>query len=164
MSLLADAEQQQTLDELARMRVLVRNHAGDGDRADWLARIERLQGVLFWHLVDDSSARVRALEKQIAAAEALLADLDARVLRVQHAEDRFSVGVERDFHAFARRADVIAAQVDEALHGREEMLAAELRRGMQREMLEVEEYLLVARIAIARATDQLALGSGGERP
>ena len=37
------------------------------------------------------------------------------------------------------------------------MLAAEIRRGMQREVLEVQEYLLVARIAIARATDQLAL-------
>ena len=90
--------------------------------------------------------------------------VDARVQRVQNAEDHFTAGVATDFHAFAQRADVIAARVDQALNGREEMLAAEIRRGMQREMLEVQEYLLVARIAIARATDQLALNAVGELP
>jgi len=65
-------------------------------------------------------------------------------------------GVQTDFLAFAERADVVAVRVDDALRGREESLAAEIRRGIQHEMREVREYLLVARIAIARATDLLA--------
>jgi hypothetical protein len=42
------------------------------------------------------------------------------------------------------------------------MLAQEVKAGMQREMRQVEQYLLVTRIAIARATDQLAMA--GDSP
>ena len=156
MGMLANPEELELIGELAQMRELVTAHMGEADRRKWLGRIARLRGVLFWQLVDESSTRVRELEKKFAATTELLADVDARVARVQNAEDQFSKGVEADFHQFAQRAEVIAARVDQALNGREEMLAAEIRRGMQREMLEVQEYLLVARIAIARATDQLA--------
>ncbi len=44
----------------------------------------------------------------------------------------------------------------------EVMLAQEIKAGMQREMRQVEQYLLVTRIAIARATDQLAMA--GDSP
>jgi hypothetical protein len=65
--------------------------------------------------------------------------------------------VETDFLAFTDRADLLNADVANALDRRELALAGELRRGMAREMQEVQKYLLVTRIGIARATDQLAL-------
>ena len=160
MNLLADAEQQQLLAELEAMQALAQTHLGV-DQAKWLARIERLRGVVFWQLVDASSVRIRELEKQLAVNQALLADVDERVARVQNAEQQFAGTVAVDFERFSQRAEVIAAQVDSALVSRESMLAQEIRRGMQREKREVKEYLLVARIAIARATDQLALGAVG---
>ena len=46
-----------------------------------------------------------------------------------------------------------------ALNDREVALAGEIRRGMAREMQEVQQYLLVTRIGIARATDELAMES-----
>jgi hypothetical protein len=164
MSLLADPSEQQLLDDLERMQGLVDAHFSAADRVKWLRRIERLRGVLFWSLANDSSARIRALAKKSAGTAELLVDLDQRVARVQSAKDHFASGVATDFQQFAQRADMIATRVDHALNGREEMLAAEIRRGMQREMLEVREYLLVARIAIARATDQLAHSGVGELP
>jgi len=90
---------------------------------------------------------------------ALLADVDARIIRVTNAEAEFATGVETDFLALADRADVITADVGRALNDRELALAGEIRRGMAREMREVQQYLLVTRIGIARATDALALGS-----
>ena len=161
MNLLADNEQQQLLAELEAMQGLAQDHLSGGDQAKWLARIARLRGVVFWQLVDASSVRIRELEKQVKANQELLADVDSRVARVQNAEQQFAGTVAVDFDRFAQRADVIAMQVDTALASRESMLAQEIRRGMQREMREVKEYLLVARIAIARATDQLALSSVG---
>jgi tetratricopeptide (TPR) repeat protein len=156
MGMLADQREQQLITRLAGMRELIKAHIGEADQAKWLERIERLQGVVFWQLVDASSVRVRALHKQAAATRRVLADVDERVVRVQSAESRFSAGVQTDFHQVGRRAELISAQVDQALDGRKQILAAEIRRGLQREILEVQEYLLVARIAIARATDQLA--------
>lgn len=66
-------------------------------------------------------------------------------------------GVETDFLAFNDRAVELRRNVDTALDHREVALAHELRRGMAREMQEVQKYLLITRIGIARATDQLSM-------
>jgi len=156
MSMLANPEERRLIGQLESMRRLAREHMPDQERDRWLRRVQRLQGVLFWQLVNEHSSRTRAFERTLAENRSVLNDVNARIARVRNAEDQYVAGVKTDFLAFAQRADSIAARVDAALHGREESLAAELRRGIQSEMREVQEYLLVARIAIARATDLLA--------
>ena len=153
---LADAEEREALDDLARMKSML-VHVSDHDQEKWLARINRLQGVYFYRLVSQRSARIQKLRKTHSAMNEMVVDVDERVSRVANAEKDFAVGVGTQFAAFLQRADVITAQVQHARNAREQMLAAEIRSRMQKEMRQVQQYLLVTRIAIARATDQLAL-------
>ncbi len=153
---LANDDERELIEELKQMRALVLRGMNDQERTRWLDRISRLEGVLFWQIADDRSSRIRTLEKAHEDNMLIVADIDQRIYRVQGAEAQFAAGVETDFIAFADRATDIRAQVDSALDNRELALAEQLRRGMQREMREVQQYLLVTRIAIARATDQLA--------
>ena len=78
-------------------------------------------------------------------------------------EERFVSGVQTDFLALQTRADSIADMVRSARASRETMLAKELRAGMARERAQLERYLLLTRIAIARAMDQIALNSDQSR-
>jgi hypothetical protein len=158
MVMLANDEERAVIEKLAGMRRVAVGHLSERARDKWLNRVERLEGVLFWQLVNASSTRARLLEKKFAAIQADLADVNTRIARVQSAEQQFVAGIQTDIGAFAKRADAITLRVDDALRGREESLAIQIRRGMQREMREVNKYLLVARIAIARATDLLAQG------
>lgn len=159
MARLATPEERALLHELAAMRGLVSAHMNGADRAKWLGRIDRLEGTVFWQIADDRADRTRQLAKTHAENLALLADVDARIARVANAESEFAAGVETDFLAFTDRADMLTADVAKALDAREVALAGELRRGMAREMKEVQQYLLVTRIGIARATDELAMGA-----
>jgi hypothetical protein len=159
MSKLATAEERTLLEELDDMRTLVAAHMDGRDHDKWLARIDRLKGTVFWKIADNRSDRTRQLRKQHSENVALLADVDARITRVANAEAEFAAGVETDYLAFTDRADVLTADVARALNAREVALAGELRRGMAREMKEIQQYLLVTRIGIARATDELAMGA-----
>ncbi len=159
MSKLATPEERALLDELAGMRGLVDAHMDDRDRQKWLARIDRLEGTVFWQIADDRARRTRNLARAHSETLAVLEDVDARITRVANAENEFAAGVETDYLAFTDRADMLTADVAQALDVREVALAGELRRGMAREMKEVQQYLLVTRIGIARATDELAMGS-----
>jgi len=159
MGKLATPEERALLDELEGMRALVSTHMDGADRKKWLGRIDRLQGTVFWQIADDRADRTRQLEKTHTENLALLEDVDARITRVANAEAEFAAGVETDFLIFADRADLLTADVANALDARQVALAGELRRGMAREMKEVQQYLLVTRIGIARATDELAMGS-----
>jgi len=159
MGKLATPEERALLDELEGMRALVSAHMDGSDRKKWLGRIDRLEGTIFWQIADDRADRTRKLEKTHMENLALLADVDARITRVANAESEFAAGVETDFLIFADRADMLTADVANALDARQVALAGELRRGMAREMKEVQQYLLVTRIGIARATDELAMGS-----
>ena len=153
---LANATEREAIYKLKEMSRLVSENMNKQEQSRWEARINRLQGVVFWRLVDERSARIRVLVSNLKHAESLLADVDERIIRVENAESQFAAGVETDFIAFSERAQNITRLVDTALLRREEQLAAEIRKGMQREKREVEQYLLITRIAIARATDQLA--------
>lgn len=164
MSKLGDVEQRELIEKLEAMELLIRVGMTPAEQQRWLARLNRLKGVVFWQLVDSSAVRLRELERNLKENRLTLADVDGRIAEVRSAEVEFSATVETDFLLFSDRARDIAAQVDQARQNRELALAAELKRGMQREMREVQQYLLVTRIAIARATDQLAISSveGGE--
>jgi hypothetical protein len=157
---LADDSERKRLEELAGMRALIRRGMTPAEQGRWLARVARLEGVLFWRLVEERSARLRRLDKELAANRALLAEVDARIATVQTAESEFAAGVETDFFAFSDRASELRGKVDRALERREVALAHEIRRGIEREMREVQQYLLATRVAIARATDQLAMTTG----
>jgi len=156
---LASPEERALLEELDGMRSLVNDHMSGDEQVRWRNRIDRLEGTVFWQIADDRSERTRALARLHGENVALLAEVDARIERVANAESEFAAGVETDFLVFADRADVLTADVSRALNAREVALASELRRGMAREMQEVQQYLLVTRIGIARATDELAMGA-----
>ena len=83
--------------------------------------------------------------------------MDAHTNRLASAQHEFVSGVGTRFQDFLARADTIAGLLQESRLNRENRLAGEIRARMGEEMRRVEQYLLVTRIAIARATDQLAL-------
>ena len=161
MLMLANDEEAELIGDFAEMRSMVARMNAT-DQVKWHSRLERLNGVVFWTLVVESSERIRALQRKLNENNLLLEDVDQRIARVQGAERQFVAGVETDFLSFIDRADAISDQVRTARDRREVMLAQEVKAGMQREMRQVEQYLLVTRIAIARATDQLAMA--GDSP
>lgn len=157
MSELATPEERTLLEELDAKRALVNAHMEGPEKTKWLDRIDRLEGTLFWQIADGRAGRTRALTRVQSENSGLLVDLDERIARVANAEAEFAAGVETDFVLFSDRADMLTANVTRALTAREVALAGELKRGMAREMKEVRQYLLVTRIGIARATDELAM-------
>ncbi len=152
---LATDEERDLLVELDGMRDLL-GYMTERDQIKWSARIARLEGVVFYRLVDERAKRLQVLRKEHKTLAALLNDMDGRIARVQGAEESFVAGVGTDFLMFLDRADDITAMVNTARQAREMLLANEIRSRMQQEMQQVQQYLLVTRIAIARATDQLA--------
>ncbi len=161
MLMLANDEEAELIGDFAEMRSMV-GRMNATDQVKWHSRLERLNGVVFWTLVVEASERIRALQRRLNENNLLLDDVDQRIARVQGAERQFVAGVETDFLSFIDRANAISDQVRTARDRREVMLAQEVKAGMQREMRQVEQYLLVTRIAIARATDQLAIA--GDSP
>jgi prephenate dehydrogenase len=120
--------------------------------------------VVLWEIAETRSERVRALARERAAARALLADVDARIARVDRAETEFATGVEADFGQLADRSSELARDVAMQLADREAAIAEAFRRTVDEEQAHVEQHLLSARIAIARATDQLAAGPPAREP
>ena len=135
--MLASDEERTLIADLQDMRSLVSRAMTDKEASRWLGRIDRLEGVLFWKIAEERAARV------------------------QNAEAQFVAGVEADFMELADRAVALREEVDVALDRRQAALATQVRRGMAREMQEVQKYLLVTRIGIARAADQLSLDAAG---
>ena len=163
---LATADERAVLDELHAMRDLI-VHMTAKDQAKWSQRIARLEGVIFFRIVEEQAKRLQDIRTVHNEMRTLVAENTDRVARVQAAEDQFVAGVGTDFMIFVDRAEALIASVEAARSAREELLAQEIRSRMLQEMRQVEEYLLVTRIAIARATDQLAqvdpVYSGGQR-
>jgi len=162
MLTLADADETKLLENLSGKRALLLGTPDDATRTRLLARIDYLEGIVFWGLVEERLTRLQAAEKQTAETQALLVEIDAKLARVAHAEDVIAAGVETDFLAFQTRADAITTQVAVAIADRETRLGNQIRSGIHREMAQVERQILVTRIAIARATDQLAMDQANE--
>ncbi|MDZ7670389.1 MAG: hypothetical protein U5Q16_13590 [Gammaproteobacteria bacterium] len=159
---LADESERELITELADMAELAARHMPQDERPQFEARLRRLMGVVFWQVADERSARVRTLHKSLDENRALLAAVDARIARLAEAESRFAAGVESDFLLLAERADQVGERVAAALDSRREVLADALQRGLREDMARTERYLLTARIAVARATDQLAAAGDGQ--
>ena len=162
MLTLADADETKLLENLSGKRATLTGTPDDATRTRLLARIDYLEGIVFWGLVEERLTRLQAAEKQTAETQALLVEIDAKLARVTHAEDVIAAGVETDFLAFQARADAITKQVAVAIADRETRLGNQVRSGIHREMAQVERQILVTRIAIARATDQLAMDQANE--
>lgn len=156
MLALANDDERALIEELDAMSALIREYMPAADRPRFQARVDRLLGTLFWDIADTRSARLRELTRQLDDNRSLLVDVDARIDRLTEAEARFAAGVETDFVMLADRAGDVSNRVAAALDSRRSVIAEALERGLRREMHETEQYLLTARIAIARATDQLA--------
>ncbi len=161
MRRLASDRERKVIDQLESMsRRAKAMPAQDRDR--FLVRVRRLQGVVFWQIADHKAARVRALQKRLNESKAVLADVDERIARLATAERRFATGVETDFLALEERADGMSRRVAAALDTRRRTIARLLQRGLDQEMARTRDYLLTTRVAIARASDQLA-GNAGSR-
>lgn len=155
---IATASERETLLELTQMETLIASMDPE-DRTRYQTRIDRLRGVFFFRLVSERATRVQALRKEMKTLTALVDEVDERTARVAAAQHEFVTSVGTQFQNFLSRAEDITAQVETARLNRENRLAGEIRARMQEEMRRVEQYLLVTRIAIARATDQLALAA-----
>lgn len=127
------------------------------DWQPWLSRIERLHGLTFWEIANSKATRVRALEKSLAEIKKTQGELNQQVARVQGAQAQFVANTETNFVRLNQRADKMHVQVGQAIEQREQILAQEIRKGMLQEQQQVKQYLLATRIAIARASDQLAV-------
>ncbi|MEM7099551.1 MAG: hypothetical protein AAF541_14900 [Pseudomonadota bacterium] len=159
---LATDEERATLDDLRDMSDML-VHMSEKDQVKWQQRIARLEGVFFFRLVAERAERLQRLRKSHSEMASMVAEIDARIQRVASAEKEFAAGVGTAFAGFLDRADELQLQVANARLSREQMLASEIRGRMQDEQRQVAQYLLVTRIAIARATDQLAFVAGEER-
>ena len=153
---LATPEEREVLQELQRMEQLVALMP-EGDQSKWQARIKRLKGMYFYRIVAERAQREQQLNQVNRSMHGLVADIDERLTRVGNAQQEFNQGVGAKLQSFLAQADGLTERVVQARSHREEMLAQEIRGRMQQEVQQVEEYLLVTRIAIARATDQLAM-------
>ncbi len=159
---MADPEQTRRLERLEKMYEF--SHRLDADaQAQWRERLDRLRGIVFWEIADSRPIVLQQMRRTIADVEELSVSMQAQTNRLQAAEAGLQAGVLANFSQFTRRAGDLAVRVDQALVTREEQLALELRRGMQREAQQVQQYLLTARVAIARTLDQYALIDEGAR-
>ena len=125
----------------------------------WLDRIRRLQGVVLWDQAYTHATRLQERRSKLAALRAELGTLDDSIARLSGAEAQFAETVVADFSRLRSESARLGEAVALAITDREERLAMELREGVRREMARVQRYLLTARVAIARTTDQLA-GAG----
>ena len=160
MYALATPEERNTLDELVQMRALL-PHFDEQDRERWSKRIKRLEGLFFFTIVEQRAARERAMHKQIKEMDVLIADVESHIARVADAQGSFATGVRPKLDAALARAQQMTTLVQQARLGRETLLANRIQQQMRQEQNQIAEYLLVTRIAIARATDQLALVDAG---
>ena len=84
------------------------------DQVKWGGRIDRLQGVVFFQIVESYASRIYELKKQNRELAGLLDDITASVARVQIADENFIGGVGTDFMIFNDRATQLVARVDQA--------------------------------------------------
>lgn len=157
MGRLAHDDERQLIERLDEMSGIAAEHLPAADRPHVQARLARLRGTVFWTIADSRATRIQALAGRLADSRALLTQVDSRIARLSHAEQQFASGVEHDFRSLTRRAGDVSERVVGALEGRRRIIAGALDRGLHQEMARTRQYLLTARMAIARATDQLAV-------
>ena len=161
MSSIASVKQATFAHRLSGMHEAASTEPDEQYRLEYYQRIKRLQGLLFFELVEGKPARLHVLKKELKASSREMEKLDEAQARLSQAKGNYDQGLAISFGQFRKRAGILDSQVDTALRNRQELLAREIRSGMQREIQRLEQFLLVARIAIARTTDLLATRSNG---
>jgi len=155
---LANPEQTKRLKQLEDMYG-VADDLNTEAKAQWHSRLNRLRGVVFWEIADSRPVVLQQMRQAIADVEALSASMLAQTNRLQSAEAGFREGWVADFSGFESRAGDLAARVENALEVREEQLAQELKRGMQRESEQVQR-LLLNRVLLVLLALSLVSGCG----
>ena len=74
MLALADPEETELVSELHAMRSTVGLGIEDSKRQSWLDRIDRIEGIVFWQIVDDAPTRIRAIEKELSNSHLLMTE------------------------------------------------------------------------------------------
>jgi hypothetical protein len=161
---LADPAERKLLDRLDRLDARLANAPDVATREKLAARIARLHGTVLWNIADSHASRVRNLERERAATRELLGTVDERIARLTRAEAELDAGAAADFRAVAARGGVLAAAVAARRAASEAELAASFRRALEREIALTDGYLMTARVAIARTTDQLASAGMSQGP
>jgi len=156
MQALADPEQAERIASIESMYEASESLNAEA-KAQWRKRLDRLRGVVFWNIVDTHPVVLQQMRQAIADVEALSASMLAQTNRLQAAEKGLQTELLANFAVYQRRVGDLASRVERALEIREEQLAVELKQGMERESEQVQQYLLTARVAIARTLDQYAV-------
>jgi len=130
----------------------------------WLQRLDRLRGMIFWELAEQRPIRLQNIRRSIRRVEEFSQQMLAQTSRLQAAQGDVTEGVVADYARLRGRSEQLVAKIDSALYAREQQIAAELQQGIRRESKQVDQYLLTARVAIARALDQYAGLSEQEIP
>jgi len=156
---IASDKQTSYVHRLSRMNKYAMQAFTKEDRLKLGLRVERLEGLLFFELVESKSTRLQTLRKELKSISSQMTAVEESQARLIEAEENYDTGLAISFDNFQMRADSLDKSVAKALQNRQELLAEELRSGMQRETKRVKHFLLVARLAIARTTDLLAMRS-----
>jgi hypothetical protein len=153
---LATVEEQALLARIDALHRSLANGAAPAEHDPLAARVARLHGVVLWRVAEARSTRTRSLTRELAATREQLAAIEARIARLERAEAELQAGVGTDFRLLAERAASLANTVAIQLDEREAAIARALERAVEDEVQRLGQYLLAARVAIARTTDQLA--------
>jgi len=152
------------LERLTTLETGLAQSAPAAESAELERRLQRLRGLVLWEIAEARSARTRELALELRAARTLLVEVDARIARLARAEADLEAGIAVDFRQFRDRSERLTRAVAAQMEHREAALAAAFRDAVQEELQRVDEYLLTARIAIARTTDRLAAAAVPEVP
>ena len=156
MLAVADDARRVRVEELLTMIAQAKDLSGT-EGARLRERAERLLGIVFYELADDFPDHRWRLQRQKQDVLKALADVDTRVLRVRNAEETFVSGAGMTAERYLPRVDDLRQRIAAALASRETALAGLLQSRMQAESQRIEQYLFMTRVAIAQASDQLAL-------
>lgn len=156
MLAMANDTQRSRIDSLLAMLGQAQSMA-DAEGALVRKRVERLLGIVFYELANDYPDQRWRLARQKQAVVQALADVDVSIDRVQTAEQAYVGSVGLRSEAYLPRVESLRTRIAQAMQAREVALAERLQSRMQEESERIEQYLFLTRVAIAQASDQLAL-------
>ena len=156
MLAMADDTQRKRIESLLAMLGQAQSMT-DAEGSQVRERVERQLGIVFYELADDYPGQRWRLARQKQEVVQALADVDVSIDRVQSAEQAYVGSVGMRAEAYLPRVESLRMRIAQAMQAREVALAEHLQSRMQEESERIEQYLFLTRIAIAQASDQLAL-------
>jgi len=156
MLAMANAEQRAKIESLLAMLVQSQSMT-DAEGVHVRERVERLLGLVFYELANEYPDQRWRLARQKQAVVVAVADVDASIDRVQTAEQAYAGSVGLRSEHYVPRVESLSTRITQAMQTRELALAEHLQSRMKQESERIEQYLFLTRVAIAQASDQLAL-------